>query len=137
MSKCIDTSSRKNSELYKATLKEGCTNEMCKKYINYHNHYNQLKRTAKFNYYKQQVDESKTNTKKLWRVINNVIGKNKNKGSIIPYITVEGVHKYNPTTITNEFRCTIPVPIIVLFSCRTLISFYRKPKIVPSSTSRV
>ena len=59
---------------------------------------------AKFNYYKQQVDESKTNTKKLWRVINNVIGKNKNKGSIIPYITVEGVHKYNPITIANEFR---------------------------------
>ena len=58
----------------------------------------------KFNYYKQQVDENKTNTKKLWRVINNVIGKNKNKGSIIPYITVEGVHKYNPTTIANEFR---------------------------------
>ena len=49
------------------------------------------------------MDESKMNTKKPWRVINNVIGKNKNKGSIIPYITVEGVHKYDPTTITNEF----------------------------------
>ena len=43
------------------------------------------------------------NTKKLWRVINNVISKNKNKGSIIPYITV-GVRKYDPTTISNEFR---------------------------------
>ena len=49
------------------------------------------------------MDESKMNSKKLWRVINNVIGKNKNKGSIIPYITVEGVCKYDPTTITNEF----------------------------------
>ena len=47
--------------------------------------------------------KAKTSTKKLWRVINNVIGKNKNKGSIIPYITVEGVRKYNPTTITNDF----------------------------------
>ena len=78
MSKCIEISSRKNSELYKATLKEGCTNEMCERYKNYQNCYNQLKRLAKFNYYKQQVDESKTNTKKPWRVINNVIGKNKN-----------------------------------------------------------
>ena len=76
---------------------------MPERYKNYQNHYNQLKSSAKFNYYKQQVDESKTNTKKLWRVINNVIGKNKNKGSIIPYITVEGVHKYDPTTIANEF----------------------------------
>ena len=52
MSKCIETSSRKNSKLYKATLKEGSTNEMCKNYKNYRNHYNQLKRMAKFNYYK-------------------------------------------------------------------------------------
>ena len=63
MSKCIEISSRKNSELYKATLKEGCTNEMHERYKNYWNCYNQLKRSAKFNYYKQQVDESKTNTK--------------------------------------------------------------------------
>ena len=28
ISKCIEISGRKNSELYKATLKEGCTNEM-------------------------------------------------------------------------------------------------------------
>ena len=33
--------------------------------------------------------------------------------------------------------CTIPVPVIVLYSCRTLVSFYCKPKIVPSFTSRV
>ena len=49
MSKCIETSSRKNNELYKATLKEGSTNEMREKYKN---HYSQLKRMAKFNYYK-------------------------------------------------------------------------------------
>ena len=40
-------------------------------------------------------------------------------------------------TVQDEGECTIPVPVIVLFSCRTLISFYHKPKIVPSSTSRV
>ena len=101
MSKCIEISSRKNSELYKATLKEGCANKMCERHKNYRNCYNQLKRSAKFNYYKGQVDESKTNSKKLWRVINNVIGKNKNKGSIIPYITDKGVCKYDPSIIAN------------------------------------
>ena len=43
------------------------------------------------------------NTKKLCRVINNVIGKNKNKGSIIPYITIDRICKYDPSTIANEF----------------------------------
>ena len=104
MSKCIEISSRKNSEFYKATLKEGCTNEICEGYINYRNCYNKLKRSAKLNYYKRQVDESKMNTKNLWRVINNVIGKNKNKCSIIPCITIDGIHKYNPSTIANELE---------------------------------
>ena len=76
---------------------------MHERYINYQNCYNKLKRSAKLNYYKRQVDESKMNTKKLWRVINNVIGKNKNKGSIITYITIDGICKYNPSTIANEF----------------------------------
>ena len=52
MSKCIEISSRKNSEFYKATLKEGCMNEMHERYINYRNCYNKLKRLAKLNYYK-------------------------------------------------------------------------------------
>ena len=43
------------------------------------------------------------NTKKLWRVINNVIGKTKDKGSIIPYITIDRIRKYNPSIIVNEF----------------------------------
>ena len=43
------------------------------------------------------------NTKKLWRVINNVTGKNKNKGSIIPYITIDGIRKYDPSIIANKF----------------------------------
>ena len=44
-----------------------------------------------------------TNTKKLWKVINNIIGKTKNNGSIILCITIDGVNKYDPGEITNEF----------------------------------
>ena len=54
-------------------------------------------------YYKRKIQESKTNTKKLWKVINNIIGKHKHSGSIIPYITVHGTRKYNPDVIANEF----------------------------------
>ena len=65
--------------------------------------YNQLKCTSMLTYYRNKVTESRTNTKKLWRVINNITGINKHGGSIIPYITVDGIWKYDPCEIANEF----------------------------------
>ena len=103
MSKGIETSSRKCTELYKASLKLGAAPKTRDKYVNYRNSYNQLKRTARLDYYKQQVEESKTNTKKLWQTINTVINKKKNNGSIIPFITVNGIKIYDSNKIASEF----------------------------------
>ena len=75
MSKGIEASSRINSELYKATLRPDATAETRNKYVSYRNNYNRIKRAARLNYYKLQVEESKTNTKRLWQVINTVINK--------------------------------------------------------------
>ena len=91
MSKGIESLSRKNNELYKAILKPSAMPETRDRYVKYRNYYNRIKRSARVNYYKLHVEESKTNTKKLWQVINAVINKRKNKRSIIPYITVEGI----------------------------------------------
>ena len=41
--------------------------------------------------------------KKLWSLINNTVKKVKHKGSIIPYITVDGLKQYNPQKIANSF----------------------------------
>ena len=41
--------------------------------------------------------------KRLWQVINTVISKRKNKGSIIPYITVEGICIHDSNKIVDEF----------------------------------
>ena len=54
-------------------------------------------------YYKKKIQENTTNTKKLWKVINNIIGKHKHSGSIISYITIDGVREYDPDVIANEF----------------------------------
>ena len=54
-------------------------------------------------YYKKKIQENTTNTKKLWKVINNIIGKHKHSGSIISYITVDWARKYDPDVIANEF----------------------------------
>ena len=104
MSQGIEKYSRKKLELYKETLKPGVTEELIQKYKNYRKKYNHLKRASMTAYYRTKVNESKTNTKKLWKVINNIIGKTKNNGSIILYITVDGVKKYDPSEIANEFR---------------------------------
>ena len=103
MSKGIEASSRKNSEMYKATLRSDATAEIRNKHISYRNNYNRIKKAARLKYYKLQVEESKTNTKRLWQVINTVINKRKNKGSTIPYITVEGIRIYDPNKIADEF----------------------------------
>ena len=101
MSKDIEASNRKNSELYKATLRSDATAEIRNKYVSYRNNYNHIKKAARLKYYKLQVEESKTNTKRLWQVINTVINKRKNKGSIIPYITVEGICIYDSNKIAD------------------------------------
>ena len=40
---------------------------------------------------------------KLWSLINNTIKKVKHKGSIIPFITVNGTQQHQPKQITNSF----------------------------------
>ena len=54
-------------------------------------------------YYNTKCNEYKTNTKKLWQVINQTIGKTKHKGSITPFISVEGIKTYDLKKIANTF----------------------------------
>ena len=103
MSKSLERSGRKKAQLYKETLKINATDIDRQKYRDYRNTYNRLKRMMMITYYKKKIQENTTNTKKLWKVINNIIGKHKHSGSIISYITVDGAHKYDPDVIANEF----------------------------------
>ena len=54
-------------------------------------------------YYICKVEKYKKNTKKLWQLLNDVVNKTKNRGSIIPYIMIDGLKTYNPTKIANSF----------------------------------
>ena len=70
--------------------------------------YNSLKNQLKRNYYCTRCLEYKQNAKKLWSLINDTVQRVKHKGSIIPYITVNGLkqhnpHKHNPHKIANCF----------------------------------
>ena len=54
-------------------------------------------------FYICKVEEYKNNTKKLWELLNDMVNKTKNRGSIIPNITVDGLKTYNLTKIANSF----------------------------------
>ena len=65
-----------------------------------------LKRTkhaAKRMYYIHSWNDFKNSTKKLWQLINRVIGKERDKSNIIESIKVDNIRSYIPKQIANQF----------------------------------
>ena len=91
MTRGLEKSGLKKLCLYKETLKASATHKDLTLYKDYRNVYNRTKRKAKTEYYQNKAAEYISDSKKLWGILNQVIGKSKNKGSIIPYITVDGL----------------------------------------------
>ena len=103
MTRGLEISGRHKLCLYKETLKATATCKDTTKYKEYRNMYNRTKQCLKLQYYQNKATEFITDSKKLWGILNQVIGKMKNKGSIIPFITVEGLKIHSPHRIANEF----------------------------------
>ena len=71
----LDNSARTVRKLYKSTLQSDANLEASEKYRTYRNMYNRTKRMMMVNYYKSKCEEYKTNTKRLWEVLNRAVGK--------------------------------------------------------------
>ena len=99
----LETASRHNKKLYLETLIKGCSISTMEKYKTSRNLLNRLKRSTMKNYYATKCTEYRDNTRKLWQVINQTIGKTKHSGSIIPFISIEGIKTYDAKRISNEF----------------------------------
>ena len=99
----FETSNRKVKQLYKETLKLNCSTESLNKYKQHQNLLNRIKHKTKTLFYNTKCEEYRNNTKKLWQVNNQTIGKQKHGGSIIPYISIEGIKIYDPKKISNAF----------------------------------
>ena len=89
--------------LYWDSIVKDASQDKINEYKEYRNTYNKLKWDASIKYYADRIAAYKSNTKKLWQLINGVVNKTKRKGSIIPFISTDGIKTYNPNTITNEF----------------------------------
>ena len=103
ITKGIEAAARKNRNLYRKTLKSSCTEQDITIYKTHRNMLNRLQQSTRVEYYNTNYYEYKQNTKKLWALINQTIKKCKNGGTIIPYITVEGLQTYNSRKNCKHF----------------------------------
>ena len=85
---------KKQQQLYRQTLKRGCSQEHIDHYKAYRNILTKLKRNCRNQYYLNKCCEFKSNTKALWNVINKVAWENKDKLCVIGYIK-DGDISYN------------------------------------------
>ena len=74
------------------------------KYVNYRNQYNSLKRYTKKDFYYKQIEFYKNSSKKLWNILNKVIGKTRNKMELPTKIkNTRGILVHGSLAIANTF----------------------------------
>ena len=104
MTTALEQSAHKKHRLYRKMLQKNSSEKDRLNYRSYRNTYNRLKRHSQESYYQKKTTDFKNNMKELWKVINKVISKKGRSGSIIPYITVDGIKITDPDGIANNFR---------------------------------
>ena len=98
----LKCSSQKFKKLYKSYLKQGSTPNAHETYVLYRNCLNKVKRYRKAQHYKSSCENYKNNTKKLWEIINQCVGKTNNKNCTIDSIRTQNVILTDPTDIANK-----------------------------------
>ena len=93
--------STKQHKYYKQALKNK-DNFHWERYKAYKKFFDRVKRYMRIDYYKNKCVEFKNNSKKLWKMINKISGKNNDKTSIIDYIKVDNIEYYDSLGITNN-----------------------------------
>ena len=94
---------RRSKKLYTTSLTRNATDKDRIVYKEYSKLLTKLKRFAKKLYYESKCEEYKSNTKKLWKVINEICSKNNDKTSAIDSLKIENFHEYNADKISNHF----------------------------------
>ena len=93
--------SKKQLKLYKNYLSDRTTVKL-EKYKNYRATLQKLKRYVRKQFYLDKCIEYKTDSKKLWQMINTITGKCGNKRTIITKLKVDNIESCNGEIIANE-----------------------------------
>ena len=72
-------------------------------YRNYRNSLQKIIRFSKNKYLHEKCNEYRKDSRKLWRLINDIIRKTGNKKNMIGSLKIKNLMKYDPDSITNEF----------------------------------
>ena len=97
----IINSINKNKELYKRSIKSNASLESKNQYTLHNKLLNKIKRHAKLNYYSNKCEEIRKNGSKLWKLINKITNKTRNKHSIIEKIKIDEILIERPKEISN------------------------------------
>ena len=90
----------RNKKLYAKMLRQECSPE---KYKAYNCMLHKTIRHAKNKFYHDKCHEYQSQTKKLWRLINEISGKKNDKSGLIEYLKIDSVNEYNSQNISNMF----------------------------------
>ena len=96
LKQCIDKSKR----LYRSSLRKSTSPVDISTYGNYKRTLRCAIRTAKRLYHNNKCEEFQN--KKLWQVINEIVGKNRDKSSTIDYLTISGIKEYGAKKVSNS-----------------------------------
>ena len=94
---------KKQQRLYKHLL-EVKSVEAKRKYTNYRNLLKKLIRDSKHKYLHDKCTEYRQDSRKLWTLINRIIGKENNKTHVIDSIKSANIPRTDPYSITNTFN---------------------------------
>ena len=72
-------------------------------YRQYRNNLQRIIRFSKCRYLHEKCNEYRRDSKKLWRLMNELIKKTGNKKNMIESLKIKNLMKYDPNSITNEF----------------------------------
>ena len=96
----LKTSIDKNKRLYAKMLKKEVTDSTYRKY---NRELRKIIRKTKRNYYCDKCIEFKSQTRKLWGLINEISGKKRDKSTLIEYLHIGDIREYGAKRISNTF----------------------------------
>ena len=99
LSKCLT----KQTRLYKQSIKNKKDENTMAKYKTHRNMLKQIMRRRKEDYYKNKCIEYRSNSSKLWRMMNKLTNKERDKTNMIECLMINNIMEYRAKIIAQEF----------------------------------
>ena len=93
---------KRSKKLYKQTISKKTSEKVCRKYKEYNMILQKVKRHAKRSYYIEKCIEFRSDTRKLWKTMNEIIGKTNDKETVIGSLKSENMTLTKSKDIVNE-----------------------------------